>query len=228
MIHTATLFTNMNRIKGILWDNDGVLVNTEHLFYEANREIFAEHGIDLTPQHFFDWFLTENFGAWHLLHEIGYTQAQTDALRESRNQRYSERLMREDRLGNAGIDQVLARLSKRVPMGIVTSAQKEHFCLIHDKLALRPYFDFVVTEEDTKESKPSPEPYLLGLKKLDVAAEECLVIEDSPRGVQAARAAGIRCIVLRHALMQGFPFEGAFRVVDTPTQLLETIEAMLA
>jgi HAD superfamily hydrolase (TIGR01509 family) len=217
----------MNQIKGILWDNDGVLVNTEHLFYEANREIFAEHGIDLTAQQFFDWFLTDNFGAWHLLHEKGYTREQTDALRETRNVRYGERLAREEQLGNAGIDRVLERLSTRLAMGIVTSSRLHHFQLIHDRLPLRRYFDFVVTEEDTAESKPSPEPYLLGLKKLGIAAEECLVIEDSPRGLQAARAAGICCIVLRHALMQGFPFEGAYRVVDTPAQLLETIEAML-
>lgn len=215
------------KIEGLLWDNDGVLVDTEHLFYEINREIFAEHGIALTARHFFDWFLTENFGAWHLLHEKGYTQAQTDALRDSRNRRYGERLQRESNLGKAGIAGVLAQLSKRVPMGVVTSARMEHFSLIHDKLELRQYFDFVVTEDDTPESKPSPQPYLLGLKKLGITAGQCLVIEDSPRGLQAARAAGIRCVVLRHALMQDFPFEGAYRVVDTPGQLLETIEALL-
>jgi len=218
----------MTRIKGILWDNDGVLVNTEHLFYETNREVFAEHGIDLTPQHFFDWFLTENFGAWHLLHEKGYTQVQTEALRDTRNRRYSQRLMREDRLENAGIGLVLANLSQRVPMGVVTSSQREHFHLVHDKLGLKSYFDFIITEEDAGETKPSPEPYLLGLKKLGIAAGECLVVEDSPRGLQAARAAGIRCIVLRHPLMQEFSFDGAYRVVDTPAQLQETIEAMLA
>jgi HAD superfamily hydrolase (TIGR01509 family) len=217
----------MAQVKGILWDNDGVLVNTEHLFYESNREIFADHGIDLTPKHFFDWFLTENLGAWHLLHDKGYTQAETDALRELRNHRYGERLNAEGQLQNPGIEKVLARLSQRVPMGVVTSSKREHFQLIHGKLDLQPYFDFVVTDEDVEESKPSPLPYLLGLEKLGIPAENCLVIEDSPRGLQAACSAGIRCIVLRHPLMQDFGFDGAYRIADTPDQLLEIIEALL-
>lgn len=217
----------MARIKGILWDNDGVLVNTEHLFYESNREIFAEHGIDLTPQHFFDWFLTENFGAWHLLHEKGYTKAETEALRDLRNQRYGVMLDDGHQLENPGIEQVLARLWTRVPMGVVTSAKLEHFQLIHGKLNLKSYFDFIVTDDDVNESKPSPQPYLFGLQKLGITVDECIAVEDSPRGLQAARSAGMRCIVLRHALMQGFPFHGAYKVVDTPADLLETIEALL-
>jgi len=217
----------MAQVKGILWDNDGVLVNTEHLFYESNRELFAENGIELTPKHFFDWFLTENFGAWHLLHDKGYTQAETEALRDLRNQRYGARLHDESQLQNPGIEKVLARLSQRVPMGVVTGSKLEHFQLIHSKLDLRAYFDFVVTEEDTPESKPSPQPYLLGLEKLGISAENCLAIEDSPRGLQAARSAGIRCIVLRHPLMQDFGYDGAYQIADTPDQLLEIIEALL-
>lgn len=217
----------MTQLKGILWDNDGVLVNTEHLFYESNREIFAEHGIDLTAKHFFDWFLTENFGAWHLLHDKGYAKAQTDALRDLRNQRYGARLHAEGQLQIPGIEKVLARLWQRVAMGVVTSAKLEHFQLIHGKLDLRPYFDFIVTEEDTQETKPSPQPYLLGLQKLGIGVEDCIAIEDSPRGLQAACSAGLRCIVLRHPLMQDFGFEGAYRVVDTPDQLLQEIEALL-
>ena len=217
----------MAQIKGILWDNDGVLVNTEHLFYESNREIFAEHGIDLTPKHFFDWFLSENLGAWHLLHDKGYTEAETQALRELRNQRYGARLNVEAQLQISGIEKVLARLAPRVPMGVVTGSRLEHFQLIHSKLDLRSYFDFIVTEEDTPESKPSPQPYLLGLQNLGIPAENCLAVEDSPRGLQAACSAGLRCIVLRHPLMQDFVFEGAYRIADTPDQLLEIIEALL-
>jgi HAD superfamily hydrolase (TIGR01509 family) len=217
----------MNRIKGILWDNDGVLVNTEHLFYESNRELFAEHGIDLTPQQFFDWFLIENCGAWHLLHDKGYSKTDTDALRASRNARYSRLLASADRLAVDGIEHTLHRLWKRIPMGVVTSAKAEHFDLIHQKLQLRRFFDFVVTEEDASDSKPSPEPYLLGLKRLGIAASECLAVEDSPRGLQAARAAGIACIVLKHPLTHGFLFDGAYRVVNDAAQLSDTIEMML-
>lgn len=214
-------------LKGILWDNDGVLVNTEGLFYEANRALFQEHDVELTPRHFFDWFLQENCGAWHLLHARGYTQQDTDALRELRNQRYSELLASQQDLAIAGVQEVVARLAQRLPMGIVTSANAGHFRLIHARLDFLPHFRFVLTEESYRDSKPSPEPYLLGLERLGIAAADCLVIEDSPRGVQAARAAGIECIVLRNSMMMDFAFADAYRVVDTPEQLQHEVLALL-
>lgn len=214
-------------LNGILWDNDGVLVNTEGLFYEANRALFLEHEIELTPRHFFDWFLQENRGAWHLLHARGYSQQDTDALRALRNERYSRLLAGQADLAIPGVLDVVASLAPRLPMGIVTSASAEHFQLIHDRLDFLPHFRFVLTEESYRDSKPSPEPYLLGLEKLGMAASECLVIEDSPRGLQAAKAAGIRCIVLRNHLMQDFAFADAYRVVDTAEQLRCEILALL-
>lgn len=214
-------------LKGILWDNDGVLVNTEGLFYEANRSLFQEHDIALTPRHFFDWFLQENRGAWHLLHARGYSQQDTDVLRELRNERYSQLLTQEEDLAIPGVLEVVASLAQRLPMGIVTSASAQHFKLIHEQLDFLPHFRFVLTEESYAESKPAPDPYLLGLEKLGVAASDCLVIEDSPRGLQAAKAAGIKCIVLRNHLMQDFAFADAYRVVDTVEQLRCEILSLL-
>lgn len=214
-------------LKGILWDNDGVLVNTEGLFYEANRALFQEHEIELTPQHFFDWFLQENCGAWHLLHARGYTQQDTDALRLLRNERYSRLLAQAQDLAITGVQEMVAALAQRLPMGIVTSANAGHFQLIHARLDFLPHFRFVLTEESYSDSKPSPESYLLGLEKLGIAASDCLVIEDSPRGVQAAKAAGIQCMVLRNPMMMDFPFDDAYRVMDTVEQLRSEIEALL-
>ena len=77
-------------------------------------------------------------------------------------------------------------------------------------------------------SKPSPDPYLLGLERLGVAADDALVVEDSPRGLQAAMAAGIRCVIVRNALTRGHDFPGAHRVVDTMAELLAEIELLLS
>ena len=94
-------------------------------------------------------------------------------------------------------------------MGVVTSANREHFDIIHRRLDLVRHFRFVLTAEDYRHTKPSPDPYLLGLKRLGLEAGQCLVVEDSPRGLEAARAAGIPCIVLRHELTLGHDFAGA-------------------
>ena len=100
----------MPKLKAILWDNDGVLVDTEGLFYQANRELFAEHDIELTHQHFFDWFLMENLGAWHLLQARGMDDAQIAALRDQRNQRYAALLAETHSHVIDGIAEVLTML----------------------------------------------------------------------------------------------------------------------
>jgi HAD superfamily hydrolase (TIGR01509 family) len=214
-------------LQAILWDNDGVLVDTERLFYEANRNLFRPLGLELTEQHFFDWYLADNCGAWHLL-TPAIDEAGREAWRARRNRRHALRLASEPVPAIDGVAEVLARLAPRVRMGVVTSSIREHFDIVHQRLPLRQHFEFVLTHENCAHSKPSPEPYLLGLARLGVAAADALVVEDSPRGLRAAMAAGIRCIVLRNALTRGHGFAGAYRVVDSMPQLLVEIEALLA
>ena len=214
-------------LQAILWDNDGVLVDTERLFYEANRELFRPLGLELSEQHFFDWYLADNRGAWHLL-EPAMDEVQIEAARAQRNERYALRLASEHIPAIGGVAEVLASLAPRVRMAVVTSSIREHFEIIHGRLPLRRHFEFVLTHESYANSKPSPDPYLLGLERLGVAAADALVVEDSPRGLQAAMAAGIRCVIVRNALTRGHDFPGAYRVVDTMAELLAEIELLLS
>lgn len=214
-------------LQAILWDNDGVLVDTERLFYEANRDLFRPFGLELSEQHFFDWYLADNRGAWHLL-APAMGEAQMAERRAHRNAVYARRLASEHIPAIDGVAEVLASLSPRVRMGVVTSSIREHFDIIHARLPLRRHFEFVLTHESCATSKPSPEPYLLGLARLGVAAADALVVEDSPRGLRAAMAAGIRCVILRNALTRGYDFPGAYRVVDTMPQLHAEIELLLS
>ena len=212
-------------VNGILWDNDGVLVDTEKFFYQANKDLFARFDIDLTERHFFDWFLTQNCGAWHLLDR--HTPEQIKSLRIERDQLYTRYLQDNHDVAMHGIDTLLTELATKLPMGVVTSSRAEHFDLIHARLNLKRHFQFVVTDDMVGSSKPSPEPYQMGLKKIALPAQQCLVVEDSPRGLQAARAAGIRCIVLRNKMMFDFPFDGAYRVVDSVDELTQEINRLL-
>src|SRR5436853_544291 len=214
-------------ISGILWDNDGVLVDTERIYFEVNRDYLRLHDAELSEEDFFNWFLLDNRGAWHLLSEKGITAEEIAALRKRRDEIYTARLLTESGLAVPGVERVLDTLSKRVEMGVVTSANREHYDAIHAPLTLNRHFKFVLTAETYMNSKPSPEPYLLGLKRLGLKGEECLVIEDSPRGLRAATDAGIRCIILRNRMTMHHEFTGAHRVVDSMDDLLIEIEALL-
>ena len=209
-------------VEAILWDNDGVLVDTERLFFEANQELLASLGAELTPEGFFAWYLLDNCGGWHLLGDP--PDEQIEIWRAERNRIYSRKLQQAGSLAMPGIGELLTTLAPHYRMGIVTSSYREHFDLIHQDLALTRHFEFILAAEDYNGSKPDPEPYLQGLKRLDLPAHLCLVIEDSPRGLAAANAAGIPCMVLRHPLTRGHDFSGATAVVDSLDELAHVIK----
>jgi HAD superfamily hydrolase (TIGR01509 family) len=209
-------------IKAIFWDNDGVLVDTEHLYFRATQHVLASVDIPLTAEQYIELFLVKGKGAWHLAAERGIASDEIDELRNSRNALYSEWLAEEPRL-NADITRVLDALHGRYVMGVVTSSLKGHFDVIHRHTGLLKYFDFVLTASDYGRAKPDPEPYLLAVNRSRVDPEECVAIEDSARGLESARAAGIRCIVVPSGLTRGSRFVGAYRILDNIGDLLDVL-----
>ena len=201
-------------IKAILWDNDGVLVDTEHLYFEATRVVMSSAGVDLTEQQYVEHFLIEGRGAWHLLQERGAGADEIALLREQRNDVYSQ-LLRRGPHAIPGVAETLEALRGRYVMGVVTSSRKDHFDLIHERTGLLHYFDFVLTAGDYRRTKPYPDPYLAAVERSGVEAAACVAIEDSERGLEAATLAGVRCIVVPTALTCAGRFERAHRVLPS-------------
>ena len=204
-------------IKAILWDNDGVLVDTERLYFQATREILARAGVDLTQEMFVEYSLKKGKSVWHLAVEKGTPPDQVGRMREERNARYGQ-LLREENTVIKGVAETLPKLHQ-FAMGIVTTSRREHFDIIHRASGLLQYFAFTLTREDYEKSKPDPEPYLRGLEKMGVERSECIVIEDSKRGLTAATRAGLRCLVIPTALNRGDDFSEAYRVLDAITDV---------
>jgi HAD superfamily hydrolase (TIGR01509 family) len=207
-------------IDTILWDHDGVLVNTEHLYFQATAAALARAGVTLTLEQYQQFHLVESRGSWHLAAHL--SAAEVDRLRRERNAHYIELLTSGDVLVPGAID-LLKRLS-RYRMAVVTSSLREPFDAIHRTSGLRDLVEFVLTNEDYGASKPDPEPYLTAVARLGVAKENCLVVEDSTRGLTAARAAGLRCWIIRSDVTAGLNFDGAERQFDT---LAEVGDALL-
>ncbi len=203
-------------IKAIFWDNDGVLVDTEGIFFRANREILAGAGISLEWEQFEEISLTNGGSVLQLAQKPG-----TDAfykLRRDRDDLYAELLTRKP-LVIDGVREVLDVLRGKYVMGIVTSSGHEHFEIIHRQSRLLPYFQFVLTMKDCTHFKPHPEPYLKALEISGFLPRECLVIEDSPRGLAAAVGAGIRCIVIPSKFTRGTGFAGACKILTSIREL---------
>jgi HAD superfamily hydrolase (TIGR01509 family) len=213
----------MGDIKAIFWDNDGVLVDTERLYFEATKQILAPAGVDLTDADYLEWFLIQGRGAWHVLEDRGVASSEIDRLRDARNDLYATWL-RETRLLLPGVASVLAALRGRFVMGVVTNSRRDHFDLIHDKTGLLPYFDFVLTAGDYARSKPHPDPYLRAIERSGVDPADCVAVEDSERGLEAAIRAGISCIVVPTSLTRSCQFAHAHRIVER----VDDIPAILA
>ena len=205
--------------KAILWDNDGILVNSEILFYEANKRYLVQHQIELDPDLYFEYFLCNSSGTWHLLREKGLDDEQITAARRERNELYTELLDSTPDLTTPGIEKVLRHFAEKCHMAIVTSSERDHFERIHQRTGLLNHFKLVVAAGDYRREKPNPEPYLVAANRLGIAPVDCIAVEDSPRGLKAAMAAGIPCVVMRTDLTSSYPFDGAYAVVDNTAEL---------
>jgi len=204
----------LRRVKAIFWDNDGVLVDTERLYFQATQDIMTAAGVPLSEADYLEYFLRQGLGAWHLLAARGVSEDDIARLRQARNDRYSE-LLRSDARAIDGVAATLASLHGKYVMGVVTSSRRDHFDIIHERGDLLRYFDFILTAGDFARTKPHPDPYLMAIERSGADPDECIAVEDSERGLEAATRAGIRCIVIPTPLTRRGRFDGADRVLSS-------------
>ncbi|MEE2754285.1 MAG: HAD family phosphatase [Candidatus Latescibacterota bacterium] len=210
-------------LQAMLWDNDGVLVDTEPLYFEASARILSEVGVELTKRIFVQTSLTAGSS---LLDLAPGGQQKRETLRDRRNALYADLIAGQD-LTIDGAKETLEILTNRVRMMVVTSSRHDHFKIIHRSTELLSYFEGVIDREDYANSKPDPEPYLTGLARLGVEADDCIVVEDSTRGMISAIQAGLRCVVVPNMLTKDGDFSGAYKVVDSVRDVVEVVEELL-
>ncbi len=207
-----------SKIKNILWDNDGVLVDTEKFFFKATKKICLAHGVEFSIDLFRELVLKQAVGPWEFFREKGYGEEDIQKLKEERDGFYNSYLINED-ISMDGAGKVIRELSNNFDMVIVTSSKRSHFETIHNRSGFLKYFDFSLTIEDYENCKPSPEPYLKALDMMGAEKEESVIIEDSYRGLTAAVAAGIRCIVIPTEMSLNQDFSKAYMVIDSIKKL---------
>lgn len=197
----------------IFWDNDGVLVDTEELYFLSNRETLATTGIDLTRELFVQISFKEGRSTFDLATENGIDSETIARLHAERNRRYIELLTNGVKIYD-GVKETLERLYGKVSMAVVTSCRREHFNVMHHASGLLPFFDFVLTSDDVSRTKPDPEPYLKALKRSKSKPGQCIVVEDTERGLMAANIARLKCIVIPNAFSSGGNYSGAYRIFN--------------
>lgn len=208
----------------ILWDHDGVLMETEPWYFEATRLTIREFGVALNCASYLQ-DMADGRSAWERARALGVSETDIDAAKRSRNRLYQQ-FLREKDIEIPGVREVLEALAPRFDMAIVTTAKKADFDLIHRDRDIVSYMRFVLVKGDYARSKPAPDPYLTALERFGAKASEAVVIEDSERGLRAAVAAGIDCVVVANSFVVGQDFSAATHRVDSIREvpaLLDTL-----
>jgi len=210
--------------KYILFDHDGVLVDTEFWYFKAAERALADIGFPLDKQQYLR-DMTQGLGSWTQAKAAGIDEQALSMRRAARDAYYQEYL-RTEAIEIEGVVEALAELSRYARMAIVTTAKRVDFELIHEKRQIRQFMDFVLVREDYKLAKPHPEPYLTGLRRFGASKEEALVVEDSARGLSSAVAAGIDCVIVYNDFTKANDFSLASYRIDTLIGLKDIILAV--
>jgi HAD superfamily hydrolase (TIGR01509 family) len=201
-----------------------VLVDTEPLYFEATRDALAELGVALPyPEYLTD--MAHGRTAWDRARAAGLDETVVAAGRDARNRRYQQ-LLCERTIEIPGVEDVLAALAPRYAMAIVTTAKRPDFELIHRGRTIVSYMEFVLVRGDYARAKPAPDPYLQALARFDAVAAEAVVVEDSERGLRSARAAGIDCVVVESAFVNGQDFAAATARIGSLAELPALLETL--
>ncbi|OVE81208.1 HAD family hydrolase [bacterium M21] len=191
--------------KYILFDHDGVLVDTERWYFEASQKALAEIGVTMTLEQYLP-LMVQGRKCWELA-----TDASAAVIAEQRDRRngYYQEYLRTKEIEISGVEEVLEELAGNYRMAIITTSRREDFELIHKGRNLVSYMDFVLCLEDYPRSKPAPDPYLAGVHRFGAPPAEVIAVEDSQRGLQSTIAAGIDCVIVDHPFTRTHDFSGA-------------------
>lgn len=210
--------------KYILFDHDGVLVETEQWFYLATKRALATLGIDLQRDTYLA-NMADGISAWEAVRASEISESDIKRARELKDRYYQEYLETED-IEIEGVLPTLAELAETYRMGIVTTSKRTDFDLIHKKRSILGCMDFYVIREDYEQAKPHPDPYLIGLRRFGATTAETVVIEDSARGLKSAVAAGIDCIVVANEFTASHDLSKATARIATFSELPSAIKGL--
>jgi HAD superfamily hydrolase (TIGR01509 family) len=207
-------------IEAVVFDLDGVLIDSEHVWDEVRQQLAEERGgrwsdtasRDMMGMSSLEW-------SAYMRDQVGIDD-EPQAISAEVVRRLEDRYRREIPL-IAGAEQAVARLAKRWPLALASSSNRELIDLVLESSGLDRYFEASVSSEEVARGKPAPDVFVEAARRLGVAPTACAAVEDSENGILAAKAAGMRTIAVPNP--QYPPHEDALAAADVTLATIEDL-----
>jgi beta-phosphoglucomutase len=195
-------------LRAIIFDCDGVLMDSEPLHFAAFRNVLAEQGEALTEEQYKERYLAlDDRGAFEKFYRDrsrSLDAAQFQILLERKTRVFQDLVSSEGILPFPAVPEFVMAASQRYPLAIASGARRHELEMILEAAGIRTYFELMVSADDVQKGKPDPESFLKAVEGLNASGKrstaikpaECAVIEDSREGIASAHAAGMKCIAV--------------------------------
>jgi HAD superfamily hydrolase (TIGR01509 family) len=211
----------------VVFDFDGIILDSETAEFESHRRVFADYGVDLSADdwctgvgivkpdaHWFDWLCAR-----------AAAPPTFDRFHKATHDYFREHVRMEPMTGVSAL--LGALVAAGVPRAIASAAPSDWVLRALDDLRLAPTFDAIVTGDQVEQGKPAPDVYLEAARRIGIAPSRCVAIEDSGPGIAAARAAGMRTVAIPHPLTRLHDLSAADLRVDSAAKLtLDTLRVL--
>jgi len=203
-------------IKGILFDLDGVLVDSEGIYFKAVRDSFRQYGVEISQDEYVKRWMIERTHTRGAIKDRGLNIdiQELRQIKEGFFQKYVEDIQM-----IPGAKNLLDRYNGKYPYGLVSSEVRKEVLRKTAKFDLMRFFKASVCAGEANKDKPFPEPYLRGCELLGLDPKYVLVIEDNPTGIVSGNAAGCKTI----AYPNGFTAKMDFSLADARVKSLDEI-----
>lgn len=195
-------------IKGIIFDMDGVISDTQKLHARVESDLLSRYGINLTPEE-----VTRRYAGMN-------TRKIFDEILRQQTAPYDLDLLMDEKwskisaLAEESVDPIIGSVeliqklhSSGFKLAVASASNLKYVEKVVDALNVRHYFDFLVGGDMVTNGKPHPESFLLAATKIGIAPEYCVVIEDGRSGMTAAKVAGMKCVGLVEDMDGDYPTE---------------------
>ncbi len=196
MVKYDIIEIQLPQFEAVIFDMDGVLVNSEPVYQKVEQSNFRKLGLNILEDEHKTFQGTATDRMWQILKEKYKVKQTIKELVEMTNSMvtpYFSSLEKIDPM--PGVENFIKKLkAENIPLALASSSYPEVIEIILQKTNLKPYFDVVIDGRMAGASKPEPDIFLLAAKRLGIQPEKCIVVEDSSNGIEAAKLAGMYCI----------------------------------